>query len=107
VVLGDLVKRLVRRHKEGHVVLRAVQRRHDVRVLVHDLGEPGRILGLVDELVDGEVGCWLVVWVMLALAWSVPPRKGVIKSKVGKRVNQRLNSMVEGIGRAGTSLLGR
>jgi hypothetical protein len=54
-MVGDTLKGAVRGHKQGVVVLCVVEQLLDLVVLVDQLGKLGRVLALLDQLVDGLV----------------------------------------------------
>lgn len=71
MVAGDMLKRVVGRHKDGVVVARVLEQRLNLVMLVDQLGELGRVLALLDQLVDGLVWIAVVLVVMVAMA-TVP-----------------------------------
>ena len=66
LVMGHILEGRVGRHKECVIGFGAIQQLHDAGGLVYNLGKLGRVLAVLDELVDGQVVVLVLVVVVVA-----------------------------------------
>lgn len=95
LVFGDVLEGAVDGHEERVVGLGAVEQLHDVLVLVHELGELGRVLALADELVDGLVR--LLVMAPAGLVRGVELLDGAARVLVEEGLELRLELALHGV----------